>query len=252
MDADRVRLALPGAAVVVTGAGSGIGAALATRFAAEGARVLVNDVDADAARAVAARTGGEVFPADMADPAAVAALVRYARERFGGIDLFCANAGVPGTGGLDATDETWEHAWRVNTMSPVYAARELLPDWLAAGRGRLLVTASAAGLLTLLGAAPYSVTKHAAVAFVEWLRASYAHRGVVVQALCPQGSARRCWSRARARVPPCSRPGRSPRSRSPSWWWQRWPTTGSWCCRIRRWRRTTPDGRRIRSAGCTG
>ncbi|MEE6308160.1 SDR family oxidoreductase [Plantactinospora veratri] len=187
MDADRVRLALPGAAVVVTGAGSGIGAALATRFAAEGARVLVNDVDADAARAVAARTGGEVFPADMADPAAVAALVRYARERFGGIDLFCANAGVPGTGGLDATDETWEHAWRVNTMSPVYAARELLPDWLAAGRGRLLVTASAAGLLTLLGAAPYSVTKHAAVAFVEWLRASYAHRGVVVQALCPQG-----------------------------------------------------------------
>ncbi|MDW5325308.1 SDR family oxidoreductase [Plantactinospora sp. KLBMP9567] len=187
MNAESPGFVLPGAAVVVTGAGSGIGAALATRFAAEGARVLVNDLDADAARAVAARIGGGVFPADMADPAAVAALVRYARNRFGRIDLFCANAGVPGTGGLDAADQTWEHAWRVNTMSQVYAARELLPDWLAAGRGRLLVTASAAGLLTLLGAAPYSVTKHAAVAFAEWLRASYAHRGIVVQALCPQG-----------------------------------------------------------------
>ncbi|MFY1692769.1 SDR family NAD(P)-dependent oxidoreductase [Plantactinospora sp. WMMB782] len=187
MAAENSGLALPGAAVVVTGAGSGIGAALAARFAAEGARVLVNDLDADAARSVAARIGGEDFPADAADPAAVAELVRYARQRFGRIDLFCANAGVPGSGGLDAADQTWEHAWRVNAMSPVYAARELLPDWLAAGRGRLLVTASAAGLLTLLGAAPYSVTKHAAVAFAEWLRASYAHRGIVVQALCPQG-----------------------------------------------------------------
>ncbi|GIG87017.1 SDR family NAD(P)-dependent oxidoreductase [Plantactinospora endophytica] len=187
MNAESFGFALAGAAVVVTGAGSGIGAALATRFAADGARVLVNDLDGDAARSVATRIGGEVFPADVADPAEVAALVRHARERFGRIDLFCANAGVPGTGGLDAPDETWEHAWRVNTMSHVYAARELLPDWLAAGRGRLLVTASAAGLLTLLGAAPYSVSKHGALAFAEWLRASYAHRGVVVQALCPQG-----------------------------------------------------------------
>ncbi|MEU4569870.1 SDR family oxidoreductase [Micromonospora sp. NPDC023956] len=180
-------MALPGATVVVTGAGSGIGAALATRFAAVGARVVVNDVDGPAARAVAARIGGHAHPADVADPAGVAALVDAARGRFGAIDLFCANAGVASGGGPDAADETWERAWRVNVLSHVYAARALLPHWLAAGRGRLLVTASAAGLLTLLGNAPYSVTKHAAVGFAEWLRASYAHRGVTVQALCPQG-----------------------------------------------------------------
>ncbi|MFI6823351.1 SDR family NAD(P)-dependent oxidoreductase [Micromonospora sp. NPDC050187] len=180
-------MALAGATVVVTGAGSGIGAAMAARFAAAGARVVVNDVDAPAARAVAARIGGHASPADAADPTGVAALVDSARDRFGPIDLFCANAGVASGGGPDAPDETWARAWRVNVMSHVYAARALLPHWLAAGRGRLLVTASAAGLLTLLGNAPYSVTKHAAVGFAEWLRASYAHRGVTVQALCPQG-----------------------------------------------------------------
>lgn len=187
MDAESSQLPLAGAAVVVTGAGSGIGAALASRFAADGARVLVNDLDAESARTVAGRIGAEALPGDMADPAGVAELVRVARDRFGRIDLFCANAGVLGSGGVAASDETWERAWRINTMSHVYAARELLPGWLAAGRGRLLVTASAAGLLTLLGNAPYAVSKHAALAFAEWLRASYAHRGIVVQALCPQG-----------------------------------------------------------------
>ncbi|MEV4546081.1 SDR family NAD(P)-dependent oxidoreductase [Micromonospora echinaurantiaca] len=180
-------LVVAGAGVVVTGAGSGIGAALATRFAADGARVVVNDVDAAAARAVAARIGGYACPGDAADPAAVAALVGFARDRLGVVDLFCANAGVAPTGGADAPDEAWQRAWRVNVMAHVLAARELLPHWLAAGRGRLLVTASAAGLLTLLGKAPYSVTKHAALAYAEWLRASYAHRGITVQALCPQG-----------------------------------------------------------------
>ncbi|MEV6814562.1 SDR family oxidoreductase [Micromonospora sp. NPDC051296] len=180
-------LALRGAAVVVTGAGSGIGAALATRFATAGARVVVNDLDAPAARAVAARTGGHACPGDAADPAGVAALVDFARRQLGAIDLWCANAGVAAGGGADAPEQTWQAAWRVNVMSHVYAARELLPHWLTAGRGRLLVTASAAGLLTLLGKAPYAVTKHAALGFAEWLRATYAHRGVTVQALCPQG-----------------------------------------------------------------
>ena len=180
-------LPIAGAGVVVTGAGAGIGAALAARFAAEGARVVVNDLDADAAHQVAARIGGHACPADAADPAGVATLVNFARDRLGAVDLFCANAGVAPAGGVDATDAAWDLAWRVNVLSQVYAARELLPHWLAAGRGRLLVTASAAGLLTLLGKAPYSVTKHAALAFAEWLRASYHHRGVVVQALCPQG-----------------------------------------------------------------
>ncbi|WSG10198.1 SDR family oxidoreductase [Micromonospora sp. NBC_01739] len=177
-------LRLPGAAVVVTGAGSGIGAALAERFAAAGAEVIVNDLDAEAAQRVAERIGGYACPGDAADPAGVADLVNLARRRLGRVDLFCANAGVVPA---DDTEAGWERAWRINLMSHVYAARELLPAWLAAGRGRLLVTASAAGLLTMLGNAPYAVTKHAAVSFAEWLRATYAHRGLVVQVLCPQG-----------------------------------------------------------------
>ncbi|WP_442932479.1 SDR family NAD(P)-dependent oxidoreductase [Micromonospora sp. NBC_01699] len=178
---------LAGAGVVVTGAGSGIGAALATRFAAAGARVVVNDLDATAARTVADRIGGHAAPGDAADPAEVARLVEIAYGRLGRIDLFCANAGVAPGGGVDADPDAWDSAWRVNVLAHVHAARALLPYWLAAGRGRLVVTASAAGLLTLLGNAPYSVSKHAALGFAEWLRATYAHRGITVQALCPQG-----------------------------------------------------------------
>jgi NAD(P)-dependent dehydrogenase (short-subunit alcohol dehydrogenase family) len=180
-------LALAGAGIVVTGAGSGIGAALATRFAAAGARVVVNDLDAGAARSVADRIDGYAVPADVAVEVDVRRLVDTARHWLGRIDLFCANAGVSVGGGLDSPDEAWDQSWQVNVLAHVYAARALLPHWLAAGRGRLLVTASAAGLLTMLGGAPYSVSKHAALAFAEWLRATYAHRGITVQALCPQG-----------------------------------------------------------------
>jgi len=174
--------------VVVTGAGGGIGAALARRFAADGARVIVNDLDAAAATAVAAEIGGRSVPGDAASEADVRRLVDAAWDEFGGLDLFCANAGVLAAGDQDAPDETWERAWQVNVMSHVYASRVLLPRWLdTEAGGRLLVTVSAAGLLTLLGSAPYSATKHAALAFAEWLRATYAHRGLIVQALCPQG-----------------------------------------------------------------
>jgi NAD(P)-dependent dehydrogenase (short-subunit alcohol dehydrogenase family) len=175
------------AVVVVTGGGSGIGAAMARRFAAEGARVLVNDLDADAAAAVAAEIDGRAVPADAADPAGVQGLVDHAFAEHGRLDLFCANAGVSPPADPTVPDAAWELAWRVNVMAHVHAARALLPRWLADGRGRLLVTASAAGLLTMLGRAPYAVSKHAAVAFAEWLRATYEHRGIVVQALCPQG-----------------------------------------------------------------
>lgn len=174
--------------VVVTGAGGGIGAALARRFAADGARVIVNDLDAGAAEAVAAEIGGQAVPGDAANEAEVPRLVDTAWESLGGLDLFCANAGVLAAGTQDAPDATWERAWQVNVMSHVYASRALLPRWLdTEAGGRLLVTVSAAGLLTLLGSAPYSATKHAALAFAEWLRATYAHRGLTVQALCPQG-----------------------------------------------------------------
>jgi NAD(P)-dependent dehydrogenase (short-subunit alcohol dehydrogenase family) len=173
--------------VVVTGAGGGIGAALARRFAADGARVVVNDLDAAAAEAVAAEIGGRAVPGDVGREADVRRLVDVAADELGGIDLFCSNAGVLSAGGEEVPDRVWERDFAVNVMSHVHVARALLPRWLDRDGGRLLLTVSAAGLLTLLGAAPYSVTKHAALSFAEWLRITYGHRGVTVQALCPQG-----------------------------------------------------------------
>ncbi|MBA8825962.1 NAD(P)-dependent dehydrogenase (short-subunit alcohol dehydrogenase family) [Saccharopolyspora lacisalsi] len=175
------------AVVVVTGAGNGIGAAMSRRFAAEGATVVVNDLDADAARRVAADTGGLAVPGDASGEAGVRELVRTALDHHGRIDVFCANAGVASGGGPEVPDEVWDRAWELNVMGHVRAAREVLPHWLERGGGHFLATVSAAGLLTMLGAAPYSVTKHAALGFAEWLSVTYADRGVTVQALCPQG-----------------------------------------------------------------
>lgn len=169
------------ARAVVTGGGGGIGAALARRLAAGGARVAVNDVDADRAREVAAEIGGFALPGDASGA------VSAAREALGGIDLFCANAGVATGGGPEAADGEWAAAWDVNVMAHVRAARELLPEWLERGEGRFVATVSAAGLLSMVGAAPYSVTKHAALAFAEWLSLTYRHRGIAVHAVCPQG-----------------------------------------------------------------
>ncbi len=178
---------LPGAGVVVTGAGSGIGAALARRFAAEGARLVVNDIDAGAVTAVAAQVRGFAVPGDAASERGVAELVSRARAELGEIDLYCANAGVACGGDEQASEPDWEQSWEVNVMAHVRAARLLVGPWLHRGSGHLIATVSAAGLLTLLGAAPYSVTKHGALAFAEWMSATYRHRGITVQALCPQG-----------------------------------------------------------------
>jgi len=181
-----------GAGVVVTGGGSGIGAALCRRFAAEGARVVVNDIDGEAAAVVAAScdaTPHRAVPirADAASEDGVAALISGARAELGEIDLFCANAGIVRVGGPEATEADWEASWRVNVMAHVRAARLLLGPWLERGSGHLICTVSAAGLLTVPGSAPYAVTKHGALAFAEWLAVTYAHRGPTVQAICPLG-----------------------------------------------------------------
>ncbi|WP_158893636.1 SDR family oxidoreductase [Amycolatopsis anabasis] len=178
---------LAGAGVVVTGGGGGIGAALARRFTAEGARVLVADLDSAAASAVADEVGGVAFAGDVASEEGVERLRAAAVDAFGAIDVFCANAGIAPHGGPETPGEVWARAWEVNVMAHVRAANALLPGWLARGHGHFVATVSAAGLLTSLGSAPYSVTKHGALAFAEWLSATYRHRGITVQAICPQG-----------------------------------------------------------------
>lgn len=185
---------LDGAGAVVTGAGHGIGKALAARLAAEGARVVVNDLDAGACDAVAAEIGAIAVPGDCSSAAGVAALIEAAIDALGRIDLYLANAGIDRSvspdqpDSLQAPDEAWAAMLETNVMAHVRAARVLVPRWLEDGQGgRFVVTASAAGLLTMIGAAPYSVTKHAAVGFAEWLSVTYGGRGIAVQAICPQG-----------------------------------------------------------------
>ena len=181
---------LAGRVAIVTGGGNGIGRAMCLRFAAEGAKgVVVADLDGDAAAAVAREIGAQATPVatDVSVEADVRHLVETAEHRHGVVDLFCANAGIATLGSVDVPDEDWERAWRVNVMAHVYAARAVLPHWVERGEGYFLTTASAAGLLTNVGAAPYSVTKHGAVALAEWLAITYGDAGVKVSCLCPQG-----------------------------------------------------------------
>jgi len=187
--------AMPGAQLVdavavVTGGASGIGRALAERFAAEGARaVVVADLDGEGAAAVAA---GLRSPAalgvrlDVTEEAAIAALAERVESEIGPVDLWISNAGVGGAPGLGTEDE-WRLAFGVHVMAHVYAARHVLPRMVARGRGHFLITASAAGLLTEMDTAPYSVTKHGSVALAEWLAIQYGDSGVGFSCLCPQG-----------------------------------------------------------------
>jgi NAD(P)-dependent dehydrogenase (short-subunit alcohol dehydrogenase family) len=173
--------------VVVTGAGSGIGRACATRFAAEGARVVIADLDRDRVDAVASEIGATAVRTDVSHEPEIQALVAAAKQSGGAIDLFFSNAGVPGPpGGPEAPDAELQLTWEVNVMAHVWAARALLPDMVARGEGYLLSTASAAGLLTQVSALGYSITKHAAVALAEWLSITYGDAGIKVSCLCPQ------------------------------------------------------------------
>jgi NAD(P)-dependent dehydrogenase (short-subunit alcohol dehydrogenase family) len=179
-----------GKVAVVTGGASGIGRALAQRFAADGARgVVVADLDGDGAEAVAAGIGAAAIGVgcDVSDEAAVGELIDRASSELGPVDLFCANAGVGDGTDLDTPDAMWDLAFDVNVRAHVLAARRLVPEWVERGEGYWLTTASAAGLLTQIGNVPYSVTKHAAVGFAEWLSVTYGDRGVRVSCLCPMG-----------------------------------------------------------------
>ena len=183
---------LEGKCVVITGAAGGIGAALARRFAAEGARgVVVADRDAGGIETVARELEGRGSAAiavacDVTQETQLLSLIDTTEDRFGPIDLFCSNAGVISLGGPDASDQDWKLALDVNVMAHVYAARILVPRMVERGGGYLLQTASAAGLLTQLGSAPYSVTKHAALALAEWLAITYGDQGLKVSVLAPQ------------------------------------------------------------------
>ncbi len=179
---------IQGKVVVVTGGASGIGRALCVAFAQAGARgVVVADLDAAGAAAVAAEVGGLAVPTNVADPAAVQHLVDLATAHFGQVDVFCSNAGIITRSDADAPVATWQRHWDVNVMAHVFAANAVLPQMLARGEGYLLQTASAAGLLSQVNAAPYSVTKHAAVGFAEWLAIAHGDAGIRVSCLCPQG-----------------------------------------------------------------
>jgi NAD(P)-dependent dehydrogenase (short-subunit alcohol dehydrogenase family) len=176
-----------GRCVVVTGAAGGIGAALARRFAHEGATgVVVADLRPEPLEAVAREIDGFAFTCDVTHEEQVRALVEAAEDRFGPIDLFCSNAGIIVPGNEAVHDDDWARSIDVNVMAHVYAARAVVPGMIERGGGYLLQTASAAGLLTQIGSAPYAVTKHAAVAFAEWLAVTYGEQGIKVSVLAPQ------------------------------------------------------------------
>lgn len=177
-----------GKVAIVTGGASGIGAGLARRLVAEGARgVMVADVNLHRAEVVAREIGAVALRCDVSREADIQALVASTRERFGQIDIFMSNAGILGQpGGIELEDELWNQMWQIHGMAHVWAARAVVPEMVARGEGYFVVTASAAGLLNIVESAPYGVTKHAAVAFAEWLRIAYGKRGLRVSCLCPQ------------------------------------------------------------------
>jgi NAD(P)-dependent dehydrogenase (short-subunit alcohol dehydrogenase family) len=173
--------------VVVTGAASGIGKALAERFAREGAKLVVcSDRNGEGAAATAKDVGGVAFTTDVANEADIQHLIETVEKDHGPIDLFFSNAGIGYGGGAEVANDRWDRIWDVNVMAHVWAARHLVPRMIARGGGYLCSTASAAGLLSQIGSAPYAVTKHAAVGLAEWLAITHGDQGIKVSVLCPQ------------------------------------------------------------------
>ncbi|MFD1858885.1 SDR family oxidoreductase [Aeromicrobium camelliae] len=174
---------------IVTGAAGGIGLAVARALVARGDQVVLTDLDEARLAEAAGDLAQPYVVADVASDDGISALLTRADQEFGGVDLYVANAGVFRGFGLDAPESDWALSWDVNVMAHVRAARALVPRWVDGDGGIFAVTASAAGLLTQLGSPTYSVSKHAAVGFAEWLAATYGDRGVQVCCLCPMGVA---------------------------------------------------------------
>src|SRR5579864_8592559 len=179
---------LTGRVIVVTGAGRGIGRALVRRFATEAPKALIAaDIDPAGIRSVASEVGGDAVPCDVTDESDVVRLVKQTETSHGRIDLFCSNAGIAIAGGPEASDADWQRIWEINVLSHVYAARHVLPGMLARHDGYIVGTVSAAGLLNHVFAAPYGVTKAAALSLFEWLAIAHGEEGIRVSCLCPQG-----------------------------------------------------------------
>ncbi len=173
--------------IVVTGAASGIGRAMAVRFAKEKPRHLVcADINLKGAQETAALSGGVAMQANVAREDDIRGLIEAVENTHASIDLFCSNAGIGVKGGAEVANEDWQRIWDINVMAHVWAARHLVPRMAARGGGYQLNTASAAGLLSQIGSAPYAVTKHAAVGFAEWIALTHGDQGIKVSVLCPQ------------------------------------------------------------------
>lgn len=178
-----------GKVAVITGSASGIGKAIAQRFAQEGSKVMVADLNGDEAQSTAAEIGGIAMQCDVSSEEQIIALVAETEQQLGPVDLFCSNAGIylgEDSHSASASNEAWKTSWDVHVMSHVFAARAVLPSMIERGSGYLLQTASAAGLLSQIGAAAYSTTKHAAVGFAESLAITHYDDGIRVSTLCPQ------------------------------------------------------------------
>lgn len=173
--------------IIVTGGALGIGRALCRRFAIEGARaIIVADINEAGAKAVAEEIKGKAVVCDVRREKDIQRLVAVTEEAFGSVDVFCSNAGILAIGGVEVDNDTWQRIWEINVMSHVYAARAVIPGMVKKGGGVFMITASAAGLLSQIGSAPYSVTKHAAVGLAESISIAYHEQGIRVFALCPQ------------------------------------------------------------------